>query len=521
MVVDKITQIPTAILSDTALEKLVISDSQLAIPPSIANLQNLKELHLINNTITAPLPTQILELKSTFFNFEKNTPEYVQLVGLVLFDYQRNKIEIEQAKAFMVLLQNEADTLGKDHLTLLIKALSYRIPEVRKAALKKLNELLQIEDIPKKSVVCSLGNPSFVTDVVSRAKTLGLIIQKKISAKTTHIVLAEEAVVTEDLTTLKVITTADNFEDWLNRVDKLFLAEKTNDNAIAFQNVTDLLHSKDEGNVELALQMMKANGVSKELLGELFIFFNETKFEKTKRAAKALFKRHAPDELIAFLKSIHNRWLSTLESYYYDERVYNFLLETKHMDALLISRKRYLNWYLKNAKSDEVVKLLHELTKDGVLDLTHYKMTFIPNEVSKLENLKTLKLNTGINRRRFDDNTFPLSITQVRQLEGLELAGYQCNTIPDALKLLQNLRHLALPYFRDGLEVVSELNNLEILEIPEDNFYKMTSLRQMKNLKTCIIYSDYPQQSVNVNKKVAEKCLPPGCKVSTRRLEES
>lgn len=514
-----ISVLPEDIFAHPDLEKLTISNSTLAIPASIANLQQLKELRFTANT-NLSVPVEILSLSKTFILFERNTPEQIQLAGQVFFDFQRKKISEAQAKVFLMLLQ-EQDFDAVSEKDNVIAALDYRIKEIQSKALAKLNEIFpMMETLSENSVVYIAGNTEAFTeiDIKPRLKKLNINLQTKISQNTTLVVLAKEPKLKSPIDDVPT-TTEENFYQWINKADKLLLSEKTEANAQAITNVAAMLNSANPANVALAFEMMKTNGVSNELLGELLVFINSSKDKAAKKTAKSLFKKFGPKEFITFLDARKHRYYKSLEFYSGDESVYDWLDQHTAIDSLPVVQKLYPALYVKRSNGQQRIDFISKMITNNALDLSSWGLNEFPEEMGQFDTLKALYFVNSKGDSRNSLQKFPDFITSLIHLEKLDLFGvYISESLPESISNLRSLKYLGLPVLvlNNFPEVIDTLTSLEVLEINFDQLKELPKLQNLKQLKQLIVteyFFDSEKAEAETLWEQKKVFFPASCKV--------
>jgi|GEM_PF-5230374 len=515
LIINDTNSIKEAISNNTDLEKLTIQDATLAIPPEIGLLTNLKELKLINNTFTN-LPKELFDLDKTFIFFENNKPNAIQEIGLLFFDFQWKKITKEQAIIYLFLLQNNTDSITEKDINRLYDALDYRIESVRKNAQLILDSWLPLKDIEENSVVSFLGkfNVLSLNDITHRLDNLSINYQTKITSKTTHIILCNEPNLSKvKLNTVNaIISTEDNFIAWLNEADVQFLSKKNDENEDALENVSEMLLSNNSDNIELAIQMMKTHGVSKRLLGDLFIFFNrDNQNQKYFRKAKNLFKKNAPNKLLTFLNENQTGYNNTYEIYSCDDNLYSFLKETLHMDALQIAFALCESKYYEISKElKQGEKALTSLIKNGILDIT--PLNKIPEELKNVKGFSTLRCRRG----HFNWlNKFPDWFSNL-PIERLDLYQQQME-LPENFREFKNLTHLCLPTYLEAFpSVITQIPTLEVLEMSTKQFALVPKeIKALKNLRKVIVYREWGV-SLSSLKQEKKDLFPSNCTITIK-----
>lgn len=509
LVIENKDHIEGVVFENTDLEKLTISNCTLSLPKEIALLKGLKQLKLINNKVDS-LPIELFDLENTFVFFEKNKPDFIQEAGLIYFDYQWKKISKELASIYLSLLQNDTQNLSKKQLNSVIQALDYRAETVRIGAHTLLSHWFPLEEIPQDSLVSILGNFTVLTlnDISHRLDGLSISYQTKLTDKTTHVILCNEPALKNTDLNKKIISTEHNFLAWLDKADVQFLAQKTDENEDALENVSEMLHSDDPEHIEMALQMMKVHGVSKELLGDLFIFFNGRKNEKFFRKAKNLFKKNAPKDLLDFLSNNTTRYGGVYEIFTGNKEFYDFLKESNSMDAHQIAFALDKKTYYEIAKeSKETKEALTKMIEHEVLDIS--MLDEIPQEMMNLEGFTTLICqNNGLRLDHFPDWFAQLPI------EKLDLYQQQID-LPESFSEFKNLTHICLPtYLETFPSVITKIKTLEVIEMTATQFAlvpeEMKQLTQLRKVLVCREWKDKFDQV----KEVKKSFFPKDCEIT-------
>ena len=518
LIISKRNVIEKAVFNNTSLEKLTIENSTVALPSEIGLLTNLKELKLVDNTITS-LPKELFNLDKTFIFFENNKPAPMQEASLLFFDFQWGKITKEQAVIYLFLLQNQTDIITKEDINTILQSLDYRIESVRKNAEKVLNKWLPITNIKENSVVTFLGQFDVLSlnDIAHRLDNLSIKYQTKITAKTTHVVLCNEPKVN----TLKldfettIITTEDNFLNWLNKADIQYLTSNNDENEDALENVSEMLLSGNDENIELAIQMMKTHGVSKRLLGDLFIFFNRSsKDQKYFRKAKNLFKKNAPEELLTFLKEKGERHYNTYEIPYWHDDFYSFLKKTDFMDRMQIALALCKEKYYKMSKElKQEKKALLTLIENEILDIS--QLGKIPEKLIEIKGFSTL-----ICRAIYGNviKEFPswFSDLPIQRLDLYE----QTLKLPESFRNFKSLTHLCLPTnLEEFPKVITQIATLEVLEMSMKQFELVPKeMKALGNLRKVMVYKEWDDNFDEIKEKKLA-FFPTNCSITKKDRE--
>ncbi|QCE40935.1 hypothetical protein [Psychroserpens sp. NJDZ02] len=498
-----------SVFNTVDLEKLTIQASTVAIPSEIGRLTNLKELRLIDNTLTN-LPKELFDLDKTFIFFENNKPDAMREIGLLFFDFQWKKITKEQAIIYLFILQNDTDSITKNDISRLYDALDYRIESVRKNAQQLLNKWLPLKRIEENAVIAILGKFDVLSlnDIAHRLDNVSVNYETKITSKTTHVILCNEPNLdTVKLTESKsIISTEQNFLAWLNKTDVQFLSKKNEENEDALDNVSEMLLSNNSENIELAIQMMKTHGVSKRLLGDLFIFFNrDSNNQKYYRKAKNLFKKNAPKELLTFLGGDHG---SNYEIYPCNEAFYAFLKETQVMDTMQIAFALCKDLYYSMSKElKKGEEALTALIKNGILDIT--PLHKIPEELKELKGFSTLICRNHFNK----GSAFPYWFSQL-PIARLDLYD-QGIDLPENFREFKNLTHLCLPTYLEAFpSVITQIPTLEVLEMSMTQFERVPEeIKALSKLRKIMVFREWDDKFEEI-KEQKKDFFPTNCNIT-------
>ncbi|MDF2192091.1 BRCT domain-containing protein [Paraflavitalea sp. CAU 1676] len=503
--------LPDDLLKGDDLVKLVVRNSTISLPANIGTQKQLKELHLIDCKVDA-LPAGLLQLHETFFFFERNEPANVQVAALVLYDHQRKKISREHAELYLDLLKSDSTADCTDPL--LYDALDYRLPAVRSAALARLHNMPVPDSIAAGSVICIQGKPSAfnISDIKERLNNLQLKLTDKPNASVTHVIVAEEPGWNGKAPAGKSILTDQQFYQWLNKADQLFLSNDTEENKDARQNIADMLHSGDASNAELALQMLKTNGVSKALLTDLFLFYHKTQDKGLKRKAKQIFKQHAPEPVVTYLEANAHKHLGTLEVYTHFQSFIEWAESGGYLDVVKIAlHNRDYSSLIAYGSLENSRKMMLQLIEDETLDLSEIRIDqFTPGL------LATLPIRILISRGTMGCMIPGEVLTSLHQVEVLILSNrhYVHTGLPDNMESLTSLRQLqlgVLDKFPKGILTIPQLEHLKIQQLQYTQF--PAGAQWPASLRSMIIQSQYWEKIDDADKQRLEATLPAGCEI--------
>lgn len=259
----------------------------------------------------------------------------------------------------------------------------------------------------------------------------------------------------------------------------LYLLENTPENTVLINNIKELLMNKEESNILLALQLLKAGGCPQEMLSLLAPFFLYHHLPSVRKNARSLFKKYAPK---AFFDSINatkdkkyimiddqlnefgnnefvdkNTFANTAlhifgdgTRNYYDHSIKSavkYCIKNNTQDPEIILRKllngtelNLINCYL-----GSLPKEIGNITEMTVLHLGDNNICFladIPKEIANLKNLKRLTVNEDLIQKdalAFLQATFPI----VFATQYIKKSKYSESTKKNSLWLLQKAEKCA------------------------------------------------------------------------------
>lgn len=141
--------------------------------------------------------------------------------------------------------------------------------------------------------------------------------------------------------------------------------------------------------------------------------------------------------------------------------------------------------------NERVMQLIRRASETNFLDLSHYRLTQLPSEVTELKNLAKLSLSQNLLTQ------LPPEISELKNLKELDLS-YNCLTqLPPEIEELKNLTILNLT--RNQLTQlppeIGELKNLRILYLSDNQLTQLpTEIGELKNLRALNL-SDNPLTS--------------------------
>lgn len=521
---NRITEINECIQSLKLLEVFLVNNNQLQkLPETIGNLSNLSNLDFSYN--------QLKDLPDIFTNLSqlnKLNLQYNQLVRLpesmksltnlwnaniegnkfveggiipVLYWNAGHNIQMRDTELFHILHRYEYrdffkaikkaessheyrgsfyQLLKKKYTNTLIpirhliEAVNIKFKHLQNHALDYIKEFyspkLRENPLQEGSEIVILGKVSFnKNEVKKRLKDHGLTTALKIKKTTTHVVLGKEiakfeGIEQEGLTFLTDIS----LNDFLEKKEDTYL--KGADDSLK-SDVKEMLLSKSEDTIALALEMLKQGGVDQDYITALFLIFkNPALNKKSRNIAKNFLQIHASESLKAQLSSrsvifkdgINEDTLSwNIKSYFKNE-------EENYIDTKLVGQ------YISEWTGNGYRYWFSQLTENETLEIINQQIRDNPKFV--------------LRRSYFFDTKILLQCTSARNVS---FGESYLNNVPEELRNFKELRSLNLSESRikELPNWFSELTNLETLYISENNIKEFPEvLTNMPNLKTIGTY---------------------------------
>lgn len=221
----------------------------------------------------------------------------------------------------------------------------------------------------------------------------------------------------------------------LKTFEKEFLVLKPVDEDSQAEKINQLVHTKDETNILLALQLAKSQGMAEEP----FLY-----------------------------KALINRWLSIPVNELFKK---GYFLTLTYRNSLRLSHCR-----IKSIPS-HIKKLPHLAS----FDLSNNPVKVIPPVIGELKNLKYLNLSDTL------ISNLPAEIGKLQELETLILSSSLIKELPPEIGQLKNLHSLDLsntPITHLPKEI-GQLKNLKIVNLSDSSVNKLPpEIRGLKNLHT-------------------------------------
>ena len=313
-------------------------------------------------------------------------------------------------------------------------------------------------------------------EVKEKFNQYGIQVSGKITTRVTHAIIGrytKPEILGQLMAKPIAIVLEDYLKDFIWSQDQPYLmAENTNDMT---NHVTSLLMSEDEGNFQLALQIVEGGGANATIVTYLMVISLFYPDNDIRKEARKLFKKYAPTDL---QQHVRTHWRTSLrdkiQSYYLRNLVRH---EELDVGEFMVMRTR-VSWA--GIRSNVQRSYLKE-----TIDLSQMELTRLPESMTSLKSIR--KVNLSINHQLDFTQIFsvlkelpaleevilsnckmselPVEILKLKQLKKLDIAHNQIKVLPGQLQELEGLEELIL----DG-------NPLHTLE---PAFFRLNKLKKL------------------------------------------
>ncbi|BDD09297.1 hypothetical protein FUAX_17290 [Fulvitalea axinellae] len=391
----------------------------------------------------------------------------------------------------------------------------------RELVLAREAEKLREKPLDKKATLLVAGKTS-----LKKSEIKGICGERdvkyvpKYSEAVTHVLLGD---VPKELLGQKaeglVFLSEGSFSAWADEERPQFIGQASND---LVENIKELLYSRQEENIALALEMMKAGGVPKVLYFPC-LFLIKTHGGKAVNVLKKHLKTLLPEELQGVLKSRATiTWTDLSPSQF------NFKISEEQLrDAGSEKESEIVRKLEKNEEQwgvDFCLWYALEYFKNRGRGLRYLMTKVKPNHPLRTEAIDLLMKNGTLDwskaygyegdwwsERQRNKNLpipMPLEIVKKENVKELRLQFCRLHEMPEGINAFKNIRKLDLS--KNGLKdlpnSISELSELEELDLSENSFRKFPKiLLRMKTLRKVL----FGKQSKHIYGKAFERIEVP------------
>lgn len=263
----------------------------------------------------------------------------------------------------------------------------------------------------------------------------------KITDKTTHVLIGQlsHRAYQEALDKNLPIITEYGVLDFINQNTEQYLVDDSENDPQSTQQISDLLLSNQDENIQLALMLFKQGGFPIELLTELFIAYKQSSDAALRRDIERLLRQYGSAGLIDEVKQKQ----SLASKYTSEKTITRRLNQWSKRTELDINKiawyihknyKKGIPYLLKHSSSSERKELLAQQIHNGTLFLTRLDLTSLPSEVFELTTIHTLDLSHNHNL----GNISLKALAQLPNLKKLILRGvYKFIQQPEKVQALR------------------------------------------------------------------------------------
>ncbi len=468
---NQFTEFPQFLLEQKVIGTLHFRSNQLtSVPKELVNLTRLESISLEGNPLK----------ERPFFLLEMPNLKKCDAFEMI-FSSRKSLL-----KAFQDYTQTEKDiyygiiegNLENIPLISLFKALSIKFPPIQEIA---LNYLLKAEKrelkknpIQKSSGITILGNTQTKkTEFKQRITKLGLTYATKITAKTTHVILAKGAKNYDNCDKEGLVFISEqSFHNFLKKADTLYLEEDTASEH-DIENLRALLTAKDPDSVALGVEMLKSMGVPQDLITELcLVVKNGFIPSKTRTKARKILMLNCSDNLKEQFSIYKKLFISpsiNTDARFFGYHITSFGYETE-LDlskvGLYIAKQvgKYDPIFLKYIKdSDLHFEFLEQCFETGE------KFTVSTETFSDLSYLFKVKRQMNLWVNSMEDYEFLKEKFHKLKLMSLNLYNLPITELPPNLDKIKTLYTLQIPKtkiaeFPKELEAMRHIRNVYVAD---------------------------------------------------------
>jgi hypothetical protein len=352
------------------LRSLTIEGTKMKqLPPTLAQCGKLIKIYIPKNKFKA-LPDFLPQMERLYYLDISGNPlegfphilfnlpvlSYCKCRGMSIFhskfrDFHRNnrfflsiqndKYDADIKYAMYLLLSGDAELCKNISFAHLLDATVCRNTEIKSMAQILLSEEAKkhLINVPldKNSVIAVLGKTSESKDyLTNQLEPLGVTIATRVSHKCTHLLVGNQLTPEQRQQLLhwkKPFLFAKQLNDFLESKETFFLAlpaAKTEESEAQTANLSALLTSQDEASIQLALEIMRVNGVPKSLISIIFIIAKTGSINSDiRKQAVQLLEKNASTGLYMKAKSTK---MINLGSFRFNAKNIRFFLTDTELD---------------------------------------------------------------------------------------------------------------------------------------------------------------------------------------------
>ncbi len=521
--------LPVKIKKLSALEELRLNYTYLReLPEDICTLHQLQILHLENNQLNfIPEPIDQLPVLRRLLlanNRLECLPERIALTKLEKLSLHGNPLMdhlgTERQKIVKLLRQFERTQLPPSQRKLYFQQFLGNRAKVQQLArheeiLQGLNSLHALVRWHSSQYLYEHEASPFCTDHAHRQPKMCLWIigrihqmrrdeiRKKLSSRdiqvskryheqVTHIIVGEypKTQLLKAMATKCPLVSQGHLLNFLQKIEPPYLHQADLETEKKAKKVARLLNHGELANQQLGLKMAWGGGIHPAYFYDILMLYLWNPDQQVKKQAEKVLAKHLPYYHFLHLKmheKAYDDQASEASLHIYLSQICNDFFEADRLGIHFYRRfgkaKRFCLKY-----PHAFVEVCRDLQVNNVLNLTQQALCVLPDQISQLEQLKTIYLTENalvdlpkglsnltrlkalyLQKNRFE--TFPEIILDLAHLKMLSLAQNYLRHIPEEIRNLQELESLnladnALTQLPEGISNLQKLRYLDLTNNP-------------------------------------------------------
>ncbi|WP_052597083.1 leucine-rich repeat domain-containing protein [Aureispira sp. CCB-QB1] len=472
---NELEALPNEIGALTHLRTLNVKNNRLKeLPISLVNCQQLENLYLRGNKFNH-IPKIILHfnLKQVSgikgFDRAKTSTEFLKFLQAL---HKSSLSMVDKEKQFHLFTDHKKEIKENLGIKDLLACLSFQNEVVRSRALGYLlnwpGSTLVENPIKQGDEVLLIGDTNLKKKTIkTRLKKSGIAYTTQLTPSTTHVVLGIKPKNFEWVENQKItFLTEQDLNQFLNREDTPYLLEKEADTALNKENVKRLLLSKDEGSIELGVELLKTGGVPRDLMTELFFVAKTVTNKKIREQAKKMLKVNGSATV---QKALADRSKLVSTAHNAEKNVRKNLIKLAKLSTEINWTR--MGWYLYQNFGNGLrytfdyepqgsalrYEIIRKLTQDNSLNFYQAYASYMP-------------LYDYFGYAYYEKTEFPIEILEQTNLKKLNCAGCRIGSIPEEIAQLKALEVLDLSanFLKELPKSFNELKALRVVDLSDN-----------------------------------------------------
>lgn len=325
------------------------------------------------------------------------------------------------------------------------------------------------------------------TEIKEKLEAANLKYAQKYSPKVTHVLIGSNPKTWDlDKANFKILT-ENHLQTYLSKITPSYLEEAAEEGDTQMSdNVLQMLHSPDESNVAIALEMLGSGGVPTDLFVPVLVISKSASDAKIRAKARKLLELYAPADWLPLIKNklLFKGITANAKENDLNKKLDKLTKETSFDLAAMLSMglfKKYnrgLRFMMKKSNRKEYLtaaKLLLRGTHLAFAEGLGFKnwRNHAPDAVILMGSMKT-----GIN--------FPATLLELGKIESIDLHNCKLSAMPKDTTKFKDVKELDFShnFIKTLPQGLHKLEKLEVLNLKMNQFDKFpVRLATVKNLK--------------------------------------